>query len=75
MIIYYYYYYTSGTVTLEEKHHSIKHPGYPSSLINQQPPIHDRYVVTELNRHLNPALRTPHYHRQFSFFIFLTQPA
>lgn len=28
-------------VTLEEKHHSIKHPGYPSSLINQQPPIHD----------------------------------
>lgn len=46
---------TSGTVTLEEKHHSIKHPGYP-----QQPPIHDRYVVTKLSRHSNPALRTPH---------------
>ena len=50
---------TSGTVTLEEKCHS-KHPGSPSSLINKQPPIHDRYVVTKLSRHSNPALRTPH---------------
>ena len=24
-----------------------KHSEYPSSLINQQPPIHDRYVVTK----------------------------